>query len=68
MADSPVDESQAKEPAAPKKLKFQKGNEMEFFAHTLLDIARKLDNIQNHTATLVDVQLEEQEKKDDDNG
>lgn len=68
MGDTPVEEPKEKSPAAPKKLKFQKGNEMEFFAHTLLDIARKLDNIQNHTATLVDVQLEEQEKKEDENG
>jgi len=51
---------------------YKPGNGEQILVTLLIQIAQKLDNIQNHTATLVDMNMEEQEKKEekteDENG
>lgn len=47
---------------------YKPGNGEQIIVTLLIQIAQKLDNIQNHTATLVDMQMEDQEKKEDENG
>ncbi len=47
---------------------YKPGNGEQIMVTLLIQIAQKLDNIQNHTATLVDIKIEDQEKKEDNGG
>jgi len=68
MTKKPVKLAKKAVPPASPGVQFVEGNGDKLIVALLDMIARKLDNIQNHTATLVDIAMEEQEARKDKDG